>query len=373
MEMTFPQVCCSSSATNPTIMSKYEPHRFPYRWYLRDGYPAKGIENHGCTVFGTFICGGGSSMGYKLAGFHHLGGVELDPRVAEIYRLNHNPQYLYNMDIREFNQLQDLPAELYQLDLLDGSPPCSTFSMAGSREKAWGKEKQFAEGQKLQTLDDLVFVYCDTILKLKPKCFVLENVAGLVRGNAKSYSKRIVQYLTENGYDVQVFLLNAAEMGVPQRRERVFFVGHRKEYKVPKLVLQFNEKPILFGEIIDDSDTHDDLTDEKRKLWKLRKPTDTSFADINEREFGKGTFFTHTIARRDQVSGTIISGDGNYTYDYPRHFNDLETKLVSTFPVDYNNGEQKLRFFCGMSVPPVMTAQISYQIYKQWLSKIKQL
>ena len=128
---------------------QYQPHRFPYLWRLADGYPAKGIEPHGCKVFGTFICGGGSSMGYKLAGYHHLGGVELDPSIAAIYKQNHHPEHLYIEDIRDFNKRTDLPAELYQLDILDGSPPCSTFSMAGKREKAWGKEKQFAEGQKM--------------------------------------------------------------------------------------------------------------------------------------------------------------------------------------------------------------------------------
>lgn len=49
-------------------------HLFPYRWRLADGFPAIGIPAHKCKVFGTFICGGGSSMGYKLAGFDHLGG-----------------------------------------------------------------------------------------------------------------------------------------------------------------------------------------------------------------------------------------------------------------------------------------------------------
>lgn len=181
------------------MKNNYQPHRFPYKWYLSDGYPAKGIEAHNSKVFGTFICGGGSSMGYKLAGFHHLGGVELDPKVAEIYKHNHHPEYLYNMDIREFNKIQDLPDELYNLDLLDGSPPCSAFSTAGSRDKAWGKEKRFAEGQKLQTLDDLVFVYCDTILKLQPKTFVLENVSGLVKGNAKSYATCLTQNVTQKG------------------------------------------------------------------------------------------------------------------------------------------------------------------------------
>ena len=75
-------------------------------------------------------------MGYKLAGYEHLGGVEIDPKIADVYRENHKSKYLYVEDIRLFNKRNDLPAELFSLDLLDGSPPCSTFSMAGSREKA---------------------------------------------------------------------------------------------------------------------------------------------------------------------------------------------------------------------------------------------
>jgi len=144
-------------------------HRFPYKWNLSDGYPAKGIAHHGCKVFGTFICGGGSSMGYKLAGYDHLGGVEIDPKVADIYRTNHDPKYLFVEDIREFNKRTDLPKELYELDLLDGSPPCSSFSTAGNREKDWGKSKKFREGQEDQRLDDLVFQYVATIKKLQPK------------------------------------------------------------------------------------------------------------------------------------------------------------------------------------------------------------
>lgn len=316
-------------------------------------------------------------MGYKLAGFHHLGGVELDPRVAEIYKVNHNPKYLYTMDIRDFNKLQDLPEELYNLDLLDGSPPCSTFSIAGKRDKVWGKEKKFAEGQKKQTLDDLVFIYCDTILKLQPKCFILENVSGLVKGNAKSYAKRIVQYLTENGYDVQVFLLNAATMGVPQRRERVFFIGHRMEYKLPKLVLQFNEAPILFRDVINHEDKGDinTLSDQMQFVYNHCKPNDVDFGDVLLRETGRETGFGQCIYQPHLIAPTVTTErNTSILAQYPRRIRRDEISLIGSYPMDYQcESKNRLEWLIGMSVPPVMTAQIAYQIYLQWLKKIYKL
>jgi len=349
---------------------QYQPHRFPYLWRLADGYPAKGIEPHGCKVFGTFICGGGSSMGYKLAGYHHLGGVELDPSIAAIYKQNHHPEHLYIEDIRDFNKRTDLPAELYQLDILDGSPPCSTFSMAGSREAAWGKEKQFAEGQKLQRLDDLVFVYCDTIEKLKPKVCWLENVAGLLRGNSKVYAKAIAKRLDEIGYNVQVFLLNGATMGVPQRRERVFFIGLRKDFHLPKLVLDFNEKTIPFKEI-KDGQGRMITASWALQAWNARKPSDKTTGDTNKRAFNKNSGFTHTYAKDNEVLCTLTTHDDDvFLYSEPRELSDNEVLKASSFPIDYNATSDKIRFLCGMSVAPLMSAQISYQIYKQWLSKI---
>lgn len=91
-------------------------------------------------------------MGYKLAGCNVLGCCEIDPRMNEVYVKNHHPKYNFLMDIRDFNKKEDLPKELYNLDILDGSPPCSTFSMAGQREDAWGVEKKFREGQKCKPL-----------------------------------------------------------------------------------------------------------------------------------------------------------------------------------------------------------------------------
>ena len=348
-------------------------HKFPYKWNLADGYPAKGIAKNECNVFGTFICGGGSTMGYKLAGFNHLGGVEIDPQVADVYKENHKPKYLFVEDIREFNKRTDLPKELFNLDILDGSPPCSTFSMAGSREKAWGKEKQFREGQAVQTLDDLVFVYCDTIIKLQPKVFLLENVKGIIQGNAKAYSKEIVKKMTAAGYVVQVFCLNAASMGVPQKRERVFFIGHKKEFVLPKLELNFDEKAILFGEF-------DELSNGIRKpitsnyaFKKLQNITKTGVLQLNKKSINGrlGAVGFGYCVLSSQVPLTVTSHI-IYYHSKNHEISKNELSIIGTYPLDYNFKSIEPNYLIGMSVPPVMTAQISHQIYLQWLIKIKQ-
>ena len=345
-------------------------HKFPYKWYLKDGYPAKGITKHNCNVFGTFICGGGSTMGYKLAGFNHLGGVEIDKEVADVYNENHNPKYLYCQDIREFNQRTDLPDELYKLDILDGSPPCSTFSMAGSREKAWGKSKQFREGQAVQTLDDLVFVYCDTIIKLQPKVFLLENVKGIIQGNAKVYSKQIVKKMTDAGYVVQVFCLNAASMGVPQKRERVFFIGHKKEFKLPALKLEFNEDAVLFGALSNHIGKKLSTNGKLFSDWNARKVGDKNFSQICIREENTAKRFGRVLLSDNEIAPTIVSGN---QYIYFNKFEEVGTADISqvgSYPLDYNFKKLEVKYLIGMSVPPVMTAQIAHQIYLQWLSKI---
>ncbi len=321
------------------MSSKY---LFPYKWFLKNGFPSKNIKYHGKKVFGTFVCGGGSTMGYKLAGFEHLGGVEIDPKVGEVYELNHKPKHFYLEDIRLFNKREDLPKELFDLDLLDGSPPCSSFSMAGNREKDWGKKKVFREGQSEQVLDDLVFEYIKTIKKLKPKVALLENVKGLIQGNAKFYAKKIKKDFEKSGYRVQLFLLNAASMGVPQKRERVFFIGLRNDISLPKLKLEFNEKQILFGEF-GKSEKHSRIKSEAR--------------------FGDVMLFDN------KVSNTITS-NGDYFYKSITQRPTKESILnVGTYPQDYKFGKNNYGYLIGMSVPPVMTAQISNQIYLQWLSK----
>ena len=338
-------------------------HKFAYRWNLADGYPAKGIEKNNLNVFGTFICGGGSTMGYKLAGFNHLGGVEIDSRIADVYKTNHSPKYLFVEDIRQFVKRTDLPKELYELDILDGSPPCSSFSMAGNREKDWGKEKVFKEGQALQTLDDLFFDYIALAKKLQPKVVIAENVKGLIQGNAKSYVHKIKAGYEDAGYKVQLFLLNAASMGVPQKRERVFFICQRNDLNLPKLELRFDEKPVTFKDLKLSNVERNDLSKSYLERWNI--------CEIGKHPMAKtgNSFGYMTRMDENKVMPTILAGKSICALqNEPKDAHIDEYKLCGSYPLDYNFKKVEPKYLIGMSVPPVMTAQIAHQIYLQWLS-----
>jgi DNA (cytosine-5)-methyltransferase 1 len=345
-------------------------HKFAYKWNLSDGYPAPGIEKHGLKVFGTFICGGGSTMGYKLAGFDHLGGVEIDSQVADVYKVNHNPKYLFIEDIRDFADRTIFPNELYNLDILDGSPPCSSFSMAGNREKDWGKEKVFREGQAKQRLDDLFFDYIRLAKKLQPKVVIAENVKGIIQGNAKAYVKRIKDEFEKAGYKVQLFLLNAASMGVPQKRERVFFICQRNDLNFKNLELSFDEKSIIYSEF-KSKKLGKELTNETKAVWDKRIKTDQDLASIHERIGNKRKRFQARFIHDNQISPTTVaSGDSvPIRFDHPNRITMDEVKMIGSYPLDYNFKNIKPNYLTGMSVPPVMTAQIAHQIYLQWFTE----
>jgi DNA (cytosine-5)-methyltransferase 1 len=349
-------------------------HKFPYNWTLKD---ANFTKDKG-SVFSTFACGGGSTMGYKLAGFDVIGMNEIDPKMAEAYIANHKPKYSYIEDIRDFKKRSDLPGELYNLDILDGSPPCSSFSMAGSREKGWGKEKKFREGQVAQTLDDLFFDFIDLAKELQPKIVIAENVKGLLLGNAKQYVAKIGQSFNDAGYTVEKYLLNASKMGVPQRRERVFFIAVRNDLTnllprgldlfstFPELDLYFTEPGILFGEYRSETGNFDKLTDRQKRLLRLRLPNEKSFGEVSLRVDNKLSGFTDMIVNDNDISGTITANGKNFRAIDDTWFSDADYSLTGSFPLDYNHLANKPQYLIGMSVPPVMVAQIVTRIYDQW-------
>jgi len=348
-------------------------HKFPYEWTLKDSVFTKDKWK----VFSCFACGGGSTMGYKLAWFDVIWCNEIDKKMNACYVVNHNPKFNYLEDIRTFKARKDLPAELYDLDILDWSPPCSSFSMAWNREDDRGKEKKFREWQELQELDTLFFDFIDLAKRLQPKIVVAENVKWLLLWEARKYVQEIYKQFDEAGYYVEHYLLNASTMWVPQARERVFFVWVRKDQKQmiqqkdmfnfwPKLKLEFSEKNINYSDI---EDTTKDIEEWKHipewiVPYREKIEPGRSCADVHE----KWHYFQELKLDPDKPLPTLRAGiNSYYHYKKPRRLFDNEIIKWQSFPSDYNFLKSQPIYICWMSVPPVMMAHIASEIYTQLL------
>lgn len=339
---------------------------FTYKWYLSD---LSKVEDNGLNVFSTFSCGGGSTMGYKMSGFNVIGCNDIDPEMMKTYIENHSPKYHFLESIKTLKRNKDLPIELFNLDILDGSPPCSSFSMAGSREKSWGENKKFREGQVDQVLDDLFFHYIDLGKRLRPKIIVAENVKGMIQGKAKGYVKEIINLYKIAGYDVQLFLLNGATMGLPQKRERVFFICRRRDLGFKPLVLNFTEKPIPLKDAFlgITSKGRDKSSSKNFKLWKKCEPG-KSLSSVHP----KGSLFNWAKWSPNTPAPTLTShAHLCFHWETMREFSVEELSLVSSFPLDYKFKSNNIAGYqMGMSVPPLMMHKISEQIKLQWFSSL---
>lgn len=340
-------------------------------WNLTD---LKKIPQNGIKVMTTFSCGGGSSMGYKLAGCDVIAANDIDPEMAYHYKLNHNPKNYFLMPIRDL-LTADLPKELFDLDILDGSPPCSTFSMAGSREKAWGKDKHFREGQAKQVLSDLFFDFLDVAEHLKPKVIIAENVKGMIQGNAKGYCKLVMSRLKEIGYQPQLFLLNAADCGVPQKRERVFFCAVRNNVSNKKLELSPQHHWISAGEAVSDLQilTNDEIKDTtlntKTDLdWWDKTPEGRSYDYAVQKAGLKSKLWNHVKLNSKEPSNSLAATDMFKHWKTRRLLTFREWKRLGSFPDDYKAKTDKIgKYMIGMSVPPKMTEQVAKAVCSQWL------
>jgi DNA (cytosine-5)-methyltransferase 1 len=362
---------CNTNAQNVGLSSMETPD---CAWSLSD---LDSVPKNGIKVMSTFACGGGSSMGYKRAGCEVVAANDIDPEMAWHYKLNIKPKHYFLCPISDL-LTKDLPPELFDLDILDGSPPCSTFSMAGNREKDWGKEKHFREGQAKQILSDLFFDYLDLVGRLKPKVAIAENVKGMLLGNAKGYTKMVMARFKELGYRPQLFLVNSADCGVPQKRERVFFCAVRDDIDVPPLKLAPKHRWISAGEATADLQALTDadaakcakLYPSEAKRWPATKPGES--LDEGGKRLGlKWSHFSHMKVHSKRPFPTATTKDQLLHWSEMRRFSYREWKRIGSFPDDYHAKTDKIgKYMIGMSVPPKMTEQVARAVIDQWLLPI---
>lgn len=339
-----------------------QKNHFGYEWYLKDLPKPK--EN-ACKVFGTFVSCGGTSLGAKLAGFNHLGGVEISEKIAAVYKKNLNPKYLFVEDIREFKKRaikKEIPDELYNLDILEGSPPCTTFSTCGEKQEAFGKLKTFAEGGKLQTLDDLVFEYAELACILKPKVLFFENVAGFKASYSKNHYDKVIEILSR-GFYLNEYLLDAKYMGLPQSRTRFFIIATRKDLGFLSLNLNYDEPIVPFSEFA-----------EFAPISNLLKNEDKLRAFIESYKLGRKAPFIRkddSFFTQDEPLPCLTNKDSGWSVEYFRRPTHRERVLASSFPLDYDfKNKTNMIYGTGMCVAPLVAANIFYEIKTQVLEKI---
>lgn len=356
-------------------MPVWKVNKLPYR--VPTMAEINSLPWNGFTVASTFSGCGGSSLGYKMAGFKVAWASEFVPSAQETYRANHPGTILNCNDIRSVSPQDVLDAIKMQpgrLDILDGSPPCSSFSTAGKRESGWGKVKKYSD--KEQRTDDLFFEYIRILQGVKPKVFVAENVSGLVKGTAKGYFLNILSALKEAGYKVTCRVLDAQFLGVPQQRQRTIFVGVREDLKVEPA----HPKPFPYRYSVRDAIPW--ISDSS--YCKVEPETDISRYAIGKEwdrvKVGSASkkYFSLVKPFLDNPSPCIQASHGGQSIAgvvHPlekRKFSIEELKRLCAFPDDFilcGSYAQKWERL-GRAVPPVMMKAIAEVIRDKILNRL---
>ena len=334
----------------------------------------KGMAGKVCSLFSG---GGGSSLGYKMAGFSVIYANEFVEEARATYKINFPNTYVDGRDIRTVTPesiLEKTGLSVGELDVLDGSPPCCAFSTCGKRDKKWGQARKYSDG-KVQVIDDLFFEYIRILDGLKPKVFVAENVKGLVMGTAKGYFNDIFKKMKDCGYEVRAAVINSKWLGVPQARERTIFMGVRKDLGL----LPIYPKP--HKNIVTLKQAFEGVQNSEEELAYLKKEyDDSSFGKILDKlpknptapisassvteggaymNLKRESFYTtcSTICQRGGERGAA----GNCHPIEDRKFTIPEIKRIMSIPDDFiltgDRGQQWER--AGRMVPPLMMREIA--------------
>ena len=342
------------------------------------------------TVVSTFAGCGGSSLGFRLAGFRELLAVEWDDNAVETFRLNFPGVPVFHGDIGTLSGAECMrragigPGEL---DVLDGSPPCQGFSTAGKRKFNDPRNSLFREFARL-------------LREVQPRAFVMENVTGMVKGCMKQAYLTIIAELRACGYRCKGEVLNAMYFNVPQSRERVIIVGVRNDLGIEPSHPKPQTKPIPASAVLagcigtrsqrinpwipadrspatlckmDASWQALVLTEADLKEAAI-KPTWQSWRVLKGLERHK--HFGLVRLKADRVAPTLIKEAGNTTTGqvHPFEIRKLtipEAKRIGSFPDDFqligSFHEKWARI--GNSVPPNLMRAIAEHVRREILDK----
>ena len=373
---------------------------------LKDVYDASAQNKF--TVISTFAGGGGSSTGYRLAGGNILCVNEFVEEARNTYKENYPntpilPDDIIKLSGQEFLDVTGLGVG--ELDILDGSPPCSAFSMAGNvshgkgntHKDAFGKTKGYSDIKEVSNIEDLFFEFLRVADVIKPKVIIAENVAGLTMGEAKQYFNKIQNTFEKIGYDVCAKVLNSAYFGVPQTRSRVFFIGVRSDITL-QIGLTFmniesifpteNKSMVTLKEALNNLEYDDEevktLTEKftNTAYWRdtgSKMPINPEKVLTGMDYHHKGHHFNLKRVSLEKPAPTLTAMGSNDTtagafhWNEPRKLTIGELKRIQSLPDDFvltgkwNQQSERI----GRMVPPLLLKSIADSVYENVIKEYK--
>lgn len=351
-------------------------------------------------VISTFAGGGGSSTGYRLAGADILAINEFVEEARVTYKENYPDTPILPDDIKQLSGkdfLDLVGLEKGELDILDGSPPCSAFSVAGKlshssegkHSDGWGQTKLYSDGKIVENIEDLFFEFLRVANDIQPKVIIAENVKGLTIGEAKEYYNRILNEFENIGYEVVSEVLDSRYYGVSQTRSRVIFIAVRQDV-ADEVGLNFLTMNHLFptpsrtaiplkDALIDleyDDEEVKYLTEkfERTAYWKQTGSKMETFPKkvLSGMDYHpKGHHFNLKRVSLEVPAPTLTAmGNGDTTagafhWSEPRKLTLGELKRIMSLPDDFKltgKWNQKAERI-GRMVPPLMMKQIAESVY----------
>lgn len=299
------------------------------------------------TVISLFAGCGGSSLGYKMAGFKELLAIDFDDNAIKTFRLNFKEVPILKRDVTKLTGKELLEYCDGELDVLDGSPPCQGFSTAGKR-------------QVCDIRNNLVGEYIRLVSEVKPKMFVMENVSGMIKGTMKGLFIEYIQQMKKLNYNVSCKVMNAMFYSVPQSRSRLICIGVRNDIGNPSF-------PLKHDKIITARDAIGHLPKGKASgtkrfihYWKrtqIGKPFSTAHP--------KKHMFNTRKLHPNRPAPTIIKNSGSLSrWDIARILTTPELKKLQSFPDDFKFIGSTIQQWgrIGNSVPPLMMKAIAETI-----------
>jgi len=320
------------------------------------------------TYIDLFCGAGGLSLGFDRAGFQNIFSVEFNKDFAMTYKMNFPNHRLIVNDIKNINEKQ---IKEYvgnnKIDVIIGGPPCQGFSIAGIIGR------NFIDDERNRLFKEFVRF----VSVIKPRMFVLENVAALERHNKGKTIKQIVKAFSDQGYTIKHKVLNAVNYKVPQERRRLFIVGvkgnqNNFQYPIPKNKIisikeAIDDLPKLSNGETSDIENHKAMKHTKQMLKKMSYIKDGGDRNDIPNHIRPKSGDSRKYIRYDSKKPSFcVTGDMRkiFHYNQNRALTCRELARLQTFPdwFKFYGNVGKVQQQIGNAVPVVLAEAIANEV-----------